>query len=108
MNDDELLASLKPGSLAHQLWISSQAMTKIEPKPKAEKTGEPRQKIIAVEPGQGVSNLYSGSMRRKVMDWILAQSTFPVPIDLLEKEFGKTVRGHIQKLTVTGHLRVPK
>lgn len=107
-SDDEILLTLKPGSLAHQLWTSSQAMTKIEPKPKAEKSTEPRRKITAVEPGEGVTNLYNGSMRRKVLDWIIAQPSQPVSIEALEKEFGKPVRGHIQKLTVSGHLRVPK
>ena len=76
--DDEILATLKPGSLAHQLWVSSQAMTKIELKPKAEKSTEPRRKIDAVEPGEGISNLHKGSMRKKVPILLLMDhQTFP-------------------------------
>jgi len=104
-NNDEILSTLKPGTLAHQLWTAQKAMTKIDPKPKAEKTGEPRRRILAVEPGEGTTNLYSGSMRRKIYEWVIAQPKKPVTIEALEKEFGDSVRGHVQKLTVSGHLK---
>ncbi len=109
MTDDEIVAMLKPGSLAHQLWIAALAAKPIEPRAKPA-PGDPstRKRFEFVRPSadEPRSKLHAASERRRVMDWVAARLEQPTAMSELEEAFGRSVRGHVQKLVVTGHLIV--
>lgn len=107
LTDEEIGAMLKPGSLAHQLWVAARASAPIERRAKRAPGDPPtRRRIDWVRPSDQPtrSKLQPGSARRAVMEWILGQLVQPVPMAALEETFGPAARGHAQKLIVTGHL----
>lgn len=107
MNDQKEQNPFKPGTLAHQLRIATQAMEPIDPRPKRQPSSEPRKKILAVRAtGKGESNLQKGSRRRAVLDWIRAQPDQRCTIEALEAQFQQPVRGHVHKLIEKKHLEV--
>lgn len=105
MNDQPEANPFKPGTLAHQLWVATQAMKRIEPRPKRQPSSEPRKKILAVRAtGKGDSNPQKASRRRAILDWIRAQPDQHCTIEVLEAQFQQPVRGHVQKLIEKKHL----
>jgi hypothetical protein len=106
MTDEELMATLPVNSIARQLFIATQAAKKITPY--AERDAAPRKSIALVRPTQGRSTLQERSERRKIYNWILdaAEGGKPVALEALVAEFGKPVRGHVQKLLELGWLEV--
>ena len=104
MNDQQGQNPFQPGTLAHQLWIATQAMKPIEPRPKRQPSSEPR-KILAVRAtGKGDSHPQKASRRRAILDWIRAQPGQAATIEALEAQFQEPVRGHVHKLIEKKHL----
>ena len=110
MTDEELLATFPINSMARQLWIATQGANKITPRPKRDKSAAaPRKSIAFVRLAKGRSTLQERSERRKIYNWITDAATDenkPVAIEALIAEFGKAVRGHVQKLLELGWLEV--
>lgn len=105
MNDQQEPSQFQPGTLAHHLWIATQAMKPIEPRPKRQPSSEPRKKILAVRAtGKGDSHPQKASRRRAILDWIRAQPDQRCTIEALEAQFQQPVRGHVQKLIERKHL----
>lgn len=105
MSDQQEQNPFKLGTLSHQLWIATQAMKPIEPRPKRQPSSEPRKKILAVRAtGKGDSNPQKASQRRAILDWIRAQPEQQCTIEALEAQFQQPVRGHVQKLIEKKHL----
>lgn len=105
MNDQPEVNPFEPGTLAHQLWVATQAMKRIEPRPKRQPSSEPRKKILAVRAtGKGDSNPQKASRRRAILDWVCAQPERQCTIEALEAQFQQPVRGHVQKLIEKSHL----
>lgn len=110
MTDEELLATFPINSMARQLWIATQGANKIPPRPKHDKSSpSPRKSIAFVRVGAGRSTLQERSERRRVFLWIsdaAGEKNAPVSIEAAVEVFGKSVRGHIQKLLEAGWLEV--
>ncbi len=105
MNDQQEQNPFEPGTLAHQLWIATQAMKPIEPRPKRQPSSEPRRKILAVRAtDKGDSTPQKASRRRAILEWIRAQPDQRCTIEALEAQFQQPVRGHVHKLIEKKHL----
>jgi hypothetical protein len=103
---DEILAQIKPGTMAYQLLQATKAKEAIVPKPPKPRNTEPRIRIAAVKATfKGLSKPQEGSLRNKVLLHIqLAKGS--VNIDTMETALGFPVRGHIQKLLEKQHIEV--
>lgn len=107
MNDQQEQNPFKPGTLAHQLWIATQAMKPIEPRPKRQPSSEPRKKILAVRAtGAGESKPHASSRRRAVLEFVRSRENGTATLAEIDAHFGEPCRGHVQKLIEKNHLEL--
>lgn len=98
----------KPGTMAHQLWVATASMAKVERKPtKAEKKTEApaRSAITHVRlTGRGTSKLQAASLRNSVFEHIKNRPGGVASLAELDEHFQTSCRGHIQKLIGVDHI----
>ena len=102
---DDDVNPFKPGTMAHQLWVATRAMSRIEPRPRRQPSETPRKKVVAVRlTGRGESNPQRASKRREILDWLRTREGGTATVAELEAQFKPPVRGHLQKLIEKKHL----